>query len=222
MQSWAINYNSQHCDIDALSLLAAAVVNLSCFVKLTFDINNSGTWFILLGAVHHLLLFYLICGRWEFFIQWRATILGVHLVIRSFEYHFLAANTPEFILMHPLEMPQGDIVKVASHVLFITMTLLYNALSYMFSIRTYKIISGYGFVVFSLQTFQRCSQEVVGVPNQGQRYRAMALFLESLISKGFIPPITYPSSLPTGVAALSETGACIAVQTSSLVSQHLK
>lgn len=219
MQVWLMEYNAQHLSNDKLSFSFGIIVNLFNFAKVSLTDMSSGAVFVLLGTLHQIVILGLMFCYRDFFVRWRATILISHLVMKSLEFQLMAVNTEEYRLVHPLEMPQNNVFRVATHIGFTTLTLVYSTCTIMMTTHRYQVLVGYGISTFIYSTFERCRQEVEGVAGQGQRYVAMATAIESFVSRAFLPPTSYPSRLPVGVAGLSEAGACIAVQSSSLVSE---
>ena len=221
LQSWLLDYNAQHLSLDCLSFLAGFVSALSTFAKVPLSSITKAVVFLLLGIVHQSVVLFLIFRRQRSYIRWRSTILITHLIIRSLEYHFMAVNTPEYHLIHPLKMP-SEPRKAAAQVLFGAITLVYNIATVMLPVRRYQFLASYSVPLFIFQSFERCKQEMDSVPGQGERYRTIVKTIEYLIAKSFVAPTTYPSSLPIGAVGLSDRGTCIAVHSSALVSEGNK
>lgn len=216
-KDWLWDYNAQHLSGDKLSFAFGFIVNFFNFAKVPLSDMNGGALFTILGTLHQIVILVLIFGCQKFFIRWRGTILITHLVVKGFEFQVMAVNTAEYRLIHPLEMPQSNNFKVAMHVGVTTLALMYSTCTLMMTTRRFQVLSGYGILTFMYSSFERCRQEVEGVPGQGQRYMAMATTVESFISQAFIPPTSYPSRLPVGAAVLSEIGSCVALHSSCLI-----
>lgn len=220
-----LEYNAHHIGMDQLNFATSIFVCLSSFAKLPlpniFNLveTSAGTaWYFLLCTVHQTITLAIMafCRRW--YIRWRAHYLLIHIIIKSFEYHYLVIGSPEALILRPLEMP-NEPSKALTFLLFDPALLTYCVASFMQPTRNFQLLSGYGVAFYVFQSFARCSLEVERVPGQGHRYMAMAGAFEDSISQAFISPTSFPSKLfPVGVAGLSEEGSCIAVNSILYVS----
>ena len=219
-----MEYNSHHVGMDQLSFIISVFVFLATFSKI--DLPNlrkpneiSGTaWFIMLGTLHQIIVLTVIKWRRRWYIRWRGPFLISHLTIKTLEYQFMVVGTPDHLVLRPLEMPT-TLYKAFSFLTFDPCWLTYLVAGVLLPLKEFKFLSLYSIALYIYQSVGRCELEIHEVTGQGQRYVAIAKTFEKIISQGFMPSTSFPTKLhPTGVASLTEEGACVAIYSTLYVS----
>lgn len=209
-EAWLREYRKEYALYDLTSFCTTLLTILLALARVNF--RELTTWELVynsIGTAQYFAVIFFFQKHRPWFARWREYILVPHVTSTLLIFVCMAVRQPQFNTFHPLEIPTGQL-RALLHLLLIPFVFLRHSVSYILPAKIFGPLSFFNAMMVLFSTAGRCSDEVAAVPGQGNRYHDIAATIEEFINR-CLPFSFRPRDDPVGVFALSEAGACLAV-----------